>query len=87
MRGLRAGESENAMQIPWRGYGRLNTNVQTGPRVDMGAVMQIDWSRVDDLRRDIGDDLAEVVALFLEECDEVIPVCKQATVWPMICIS
>lgn len=33
----------------------------------------IEWERVNDLRSEIGDDdFAEVVALFLEEADEVI---------------
>lgn len=33
----------------------------------------IDWSRVDDLKGEIGaDDFAEVVALFLDEADEVV---------------
>lgn len=33
----------------------------------------IDWDRVENLRREIGnDDFADVVALFLEETDEVI---------------
>jgi histidine phosphotransfer protein HptB len=33
----------------------------------------IDWTRVSDLRSEIGDDgFAEVVGLFLEEADEVI---------------
>jgi HPt (histidine-containing phosphotransfer) domain-containing protein len=33
----------------------------------------IDWQRVDDIRREIGlDDFAEVVAMFLEETDEVV---------------
>jgi hypothetical protein len=33
----------------------------------------IDWTRVDDLRAEIGaDDLTEVVALFLLECDETV---------------
>lgn len=33
----------------------------------------IDWKRVDDLRQEIGpDDFADVVALFLEETDEVV---------------
>lgn len=33
----------------------------------------IDWNRVNDLRAEIGaDDLVEIVALFLEEADEVI---------------
>ncbi len=38
----------------------------------------IDWTRVDDLRAEIGaDDLAEVVALFLQECDEtVLPIAE-----------
>lgn len=36
-------------------------------------VSMIDWGRVNDLAAEIGaDDLAEVVALFLEEADEVI---------------
>jgi len=35
--------------------------------------MMIAWDRVNDLRSEIGDDdLAEVIALFLEEADEVI---------------
>jgi histidine phosphotransfer protein HptB len=40
-----------------------------------GAVggMMIDWGRVRDLRSEIGaDDFAEVVAMFLDEADEVI---------------
>lgn len=33
----------------------------------------IDWSRIDELRAEIGDDdIADVVALFLEEADEVV---------------
>lgn len=33
----------------------------------------IDWARLDELREEIGeDDLADVVALFLEEADEVV---------------
>ena len=33
----------------------------------------IDWSRLNELRSEIGeDDLAEVVSLFLEEADEVV---------------
>lgn len=33
----------------------------------------IDWARVDELRRDIGDDgFAEVVDLFLDEVEEVV---------------
>lgn len=33
----------------------------------------IDWSRVDELRAEIGaDDFAEVVALFFDEADEVV---------------
>lgn len=35
--------------------------------------MMIEWERVNELRSEIGDDdFAEVVALFLEEADEVI---------------
>lgn len=35
--------------------------------------MMIDWGRVKDLRSEIGaDDFAEVVAMFLEEADEVV---------------
>lgn len=33
----------------------------------------IDWQRVEDLKKEIGDeDFGEVVALFLEEADEVV---------------
>ena len=42
----------------------------------------IDWARVAELRDEIGsEDFAEVVALFLEEADEVVarlPLCKGA---------
>jgi HPt (histidine-containing phosphotransfer) domain-containing protein len=42
----------------------------------------IDWARVSELRDEIGgDDFAEVVALFLEEADEVVarlPACSDA---------
>lgn len=38
----------------------------------MGALM-IDWTRVDELRAEVGDDgFDEVVELFLEESDEVV---------------
>ncbi len=37
------------------------------------GVVMIDWGRVKDLKSEIGEaDFAEVVALFLEEADEVI---------------
>ena len=43
------------------------------PWVAKGGCDVIAWDRVNDLRSEIGDDdFAEVVALFLEEADEVI---------------
>ena len=40
----------------------------------------IDWQRIEDLKQEIGaEDFAEVVALFLEEADEVVARLPQAT--------
>ncbi len=45
----------------------------------------IDWTRVADLRSEIGEDgFAEVIDLFLEETDEVTLRLSQAGIGPMI---
>ena len=64
------------MQNDWRGEDNrmLRARPQIWPVVlwPMGAMM-IDWTRVDELRAEVGDDgFDEVVDLFLEETDEVI---------------
>lgn len=53
--------------------GLLICLAQVGIRFAMGGRQMIDWMRVKELRDEIGaDDFDEVVALFLEEADEVI---------------
>ena len=45
----------------------------------MGRTMSIDWSRIADLREEIGaDDFAEVVTLFMDEMDEGLTVLRHA---------
>ncbi len=51
----------------------LISRTQIGRRFAKGGHQMIDWARVKELRDEIGaDDFDEVVALFLEEADEVI---------------
>lgn len=56
-----------------RPYALLSRCAQDGRRSVKGCRRMIDWGRVKELRDEIGaDDFDEVVALFLEEADEVI---------------
>ena len=63
---------------PGTGYALLNATGHVGPVSGLGdrgwrCGIMIDWGRVSDLRAEIGpEDFDEVVALFLEEADEVV---------------